>query len=61
MKSRIGMRSCVFFKFHFYLNLLVVVLQDLNKLNIKFQYDNVDITTIDATIDITISILSRYF
>ena len=45
------------FKFHFYLNLLVDVLQELNKLNIKFQYDMVDITTISATIDITISIL----
>ena len=49
------------FKFHFYLNLLVDVLQELNKLNIKFQYDMVDITTISATIDITISSLSRHF
>ena len=47
------------FKFHFCLNLLVHVLQELNKLNIKFQYDMVDITTISKTINITISILSR--
>ena len=50
-----------FFNFHFYLNSLVDVLQELNKLNIKFQYDMVDITTISATIDITISILSCHF
>jgi hypothetical protein len=49
------------FKFLFYLNLLVDVLQELNTLNIKFQYDMVDITTISATINITISILSRHF
>ena len=49
------------FKFHFYLNLFVDVLQELNKLNIKFQYDMVDITTISAIIDITISILPRHF
>jgi hypothetical protein len=42
------------FKIHFYLNLLVDVLQELNELNIKFQYDMVDITTISATIDFTI-------
>ena len=50
-----------YFKFHFYLNLLVDVLKMLNKLNIKFQYDMVDITTISATIDITISILLCHF
>ena len=49
------------FKFHFYLNLLVDVLEELNKLNIKIQCNMVDITTIRATIDITISILSRHF
>ena len=46
------------FIFRFYLNLLVDVLQELNKLNLKFQYDIVDITTITATINITILILS---
>ena len=49
------------FKFQFYLNLLVDVLQKLNKLNIKFQYDMVDITTISTTIDIIVSILSSHF
>ena len=49
------------FKFHSYLNLLTNVLQDLNELNIKFQYDIVDITTTSATIDITISNLSCHF
>ena len=44
------------FKFHFCLNLLVDGLQELTKLNIKFQYEMVDIITISATIDITISI-----
>jgi hypothetical protein len=39
-----------YFKFHFYLNLLVDVLIVLNKLNIKFQYDMVDITTMSVTI-----------
>ena len=48
-------------KFHFYLNFLVDVLQELNKLNIKFQYDMVDITTSSATINNTISILSCHF
>ena len=49
------------FKFHFYLNLIVDILQELNKLNIKFQYNIIDITTISATSKITISILSRHF
>jgi hypothetical protein len=49
------------FKFHFYLNLPLNVLQEFNKLNIKFQYDMVDIKTISATIDITIFISSRHF
>jgi hypothetical protein len=41
------------FKFHFYLNLLVDVLQKLNNLNIKFEYIiMVDITINSATIDI---------
>ena len=44
------------FRFHFYLNFLVDVLQELNKLDIKYQHDTVDITTINATIDITNSI-----
>ena len=43
------------------MNLLVDVLQKLNKLNIKFQYDMVDITTISTTIDIIVSILSSHF
>ena len=33
----------------------------LDKLNIKFQYNMVDVTTINATIDIIISILSQHF
>ena len=49
------------FKFHFYLNLLVDVLHELNKLNIKFQYDMVDITTTNTTINIIILILSHQF
>ena len=49
------------FKFHSFLNLLVDVLQELNKLNIKFHYIMVDITIISAIIDITISILSCHF
>ena len=48
-------------KFYFYTNLLVDVVHELNKLNIKFQHDMVDVTTISATIDITISILPRHF
>ena len=48
------------FKFHFYLYLLVDVLQAFNKLVIKFQYDMVDITIISATINIIISILSFF-
>ena len=55
------MRSCALLNSISYLNLLVDVLQKLNKLNIKFQYDMVDATTISATIDIIISILSRHF
>ena len=50
------MRSCALLN-SIYLNLLVDVLQELNKSNFKFQYDMVDITTISATIDTTISIL----
>ena len=49
------------FKFHFYLNLLVDVLHKMNKLNIIFQYDMVDVTTISATINITISIYHVIF
>ena len=44
------------FKFHFNLKLLEDVLQELNILNIKFQYDMVKITTISPTIDLTILI-----
>ena len=44
-----------------YLNLLVDVLQELNKLNNKFQFDTVDITTISTIIDTTISISSHHF
>ena len=49
------------FEFHFYLNFLVDVLHELNKLNIKFQYDMINVTTISAAINITISILSHHF
>ena len=49
-----------YFIYHFYLNFLVDGLQELNTLNIKLQYDMVDNTTISATIDITILILSRH-
>ena len=43
------------------MNLLVDVLQELNKLNVKLRYNIlVDITTISATIGIIISILSRH-
>ena len=45
--------KCLFI-LHSLLNLLVDLLQELNKLNINFCYDIVDITTISATIDITI-------
>jgi hypothetical protein len=38
------------------LNLLEDVLQELIKLNMKFKYDMVDITTINAIINLTISI-----
>ena len=38
------------FKFHLNLNLLVDVVQKFYNLNIKFQYDMVDIKTISATI-----------
>ena len=55
------MRPCVSFKFQFYLNLLVEVLHELHNLNINFQHDMVDVTTINATIDITMSILSCHF
>ena len=54
------MRSCALLNF-IYFNLLANFLQELNELNIKFQYDMVDITTISATIDITISISSCHF
>ena len=50
-----------FFKFHFDLNLLVGILQELSTLNIKIQHDMVDITTTSATIDTTVFILSRHF
>ena len=43
------------FKFHLYLNMLVDGLQKLNTLNIKIQYDMVDITTIIGIINIIIS------
>ena len=46
------MRSCALLN-SIYLNLLVDVLQELNKLNIKFQFDMVDITTISATYNLT--------
>ena len=49
------------FKFHFYLNLLVDVLHELDKLNIKFQYDMVDVTNISATINIIILIVLCHF
>ena len=49
------------FIFHVCLNLLVDVSQEFKILNIKFSYDIMDITTISATIDITILILSRPF
>ena len=50
-----------YFKFHFYLNLLVDVLHALNELIIKFQYDMVDVTTISTTININILDLSPHF
>ena len=50
-----------YFKFQFCSNLLVDVLQELNKLNIKFQCDMVAITTISTNINITISILVCHF
>ena len=43
------------------LNLVVDVLAELNKLNQKFQYDLVDISTIGSTLDSSISILKRHF
>jgi hypothetical protein len=43
------------FKFHNYLNMLVDGLQKLNKLDIEFQCDMVDITTISGIINIIIS------
>ena len=46
------MRSCALLN-SIYLNLLVDVLQELNKLNIRFQFDMVDITTISATYNLT--------
>ena len=45
---------------HSYLNLLIDVLHESNKLNVEFQYDMVDITTISAAINITLSILSSH-
>ena len=47
-------KSKCLFILHSLVNLLVDLLQELNKLNINFCYDIVDITTISATIDITI-------
>ena len=49
------------FKIPFLLELASRCLKELNILNIKVQYDMVDITTISATIDITILISSRHF
>ena len=46
-----------FFRLHFYLKLLI---DGLHELNIKLQYDMVDITTTSATINIIISITSRH-
>ena len=47
------------FKFHFHFSLVIDFLHELNKLNIKFQHDMVDVTTIRASINLTMSILSR--
>jgi hypothetical protein len=42
-------------------HLLADILVELNKLNKKFQYDHVDITSIASSIDVTISLLRRQY
>lgn len=43
------------------LHMLVDVLGELNKLNMTFQEENVEITTIGLDLEVTISTLSRQF
>ena len=49
------------FSVQFCLNMLADVLIELNKLNRKFQEDNIDVTTLGITIDHTLNTLKRYF
>ena len=48
-------------QFQLFIHLLVDVLLELNKLNRKFQFDLVDITSIASTIDVTINLLRRNY
>ena len=41
--------------------MLADVLGELNKLNVTFQEENVDITTIGLALEVTLSTLSRWF
>ena len=49
------------FSVHFFLNMLADVLMELNKLNKKFQEDNVDVTSLGIDIDHTLNTLKRNF
>ncbi len=41
--------------------MLADILSELNKVNRKFQFDLVDITSIASTIDVTISLFRRHY
>ncbi|KAG0593808.1 hypothetical protein M758_UG021100 [Ceratodon purpureus] len=47
--------------FQFFIHLLADVLLELNKLNRKFQFDLVDMTSIASTVDVTINLLRRHY
>ena len=54
-------KNIISLQFQFFINLLADVLNELNKLNRKFQFDIVDITSIASTIDVTINLLRRHY
>jgi hypothetical protein len=49
------------YSIQFCFHMLADVLGELNKLNVTFQEENVDITTIGLALEVTISTLSRWF
>ena len=52
--------NITYLQFQFFIHLLADVLLELDKLNRKFQFDIVDITSMVSTIDVTINLLWRH-